>query len=276
MRGQTGKVFGLLAPVLLMTGCGQASDQAGESMAGTDVTGSSAAKGVAFDFSYDFTLPARAISKVQRQHVTLCEQLGATRCRITGIRYDQTAPDQATGSLDLLLSPADAYRAASAAVDLVEAAHGQIDRALVAGSDAAGAIDGAREAQGDVSAQIQQLEARLKQPKLTEAERIAISGRLELLRESATEQARTQREAQRSLAVTPIHMTYASQGALVGESRFARAAAQSWSGLQDMLILVIVVAGYGIPWLLAGGLVVYLVRRLQRYTRSRRSEPDPE
>jgi hypothetical protein len=275
MRRRFCKASGLLVPALLISACSKAPDQAGESSAGIDVTGSRAAKGVAFDFSYDFILPARTISKVQRQHVTLCEQLGAGRCRISGIRYDQTAPDHATGSLDLLLSPADAYRTASAAVDTVEQAHGLIDRALVSGSDAAGAIDDARAAQEDTSTQIRQLEARLKQPKLTEAERMDITGRLDLLRQGAAEQARTEQDGQRSLTVTPIHMTYDSQGALTGENRFARAAAQSWSGLQDMLILVMVVAGYAIPWLLVGALAIYLTRRFQRYNR-RHVEPAGE
>lgn len=63
-----------------------AVDAAGENKAGPDI-GGAVAPGVAFTYEYAFTLPARAISGVQREHAAACEKLGPGRCRVTGMSY---------------------------------------------------------------------------------------------------------------------------------------------------------------------------------------------
>ncbi len=47
----------------------------------------SAAPGVAFAYSYAFTLPGKAISDVQHRHAAACEELGAQRCQVTGMDF---------------------------------------------------------------------------------------------------------------------------------------------------------------------------------------------
>ena len=277
MRGATLRLVALAAPICLSAGCGKAPDSAQEAtadQAGTDITGSSAARGVAFQFSYDFILPARAISKVQRQHVAQCEQLGLARCRVSGIRYDQRSPTQAAGSLDLLLAPSDAYRFASNAIGIVEAGSGQIDKALVEGSDAQSTIVQAQEQKGDVETEIQRAEARLKDKGLTRSERDSLNAQIEQWRRQALEQAQTQRSAAQSLAISPVHFGYDSQGALHGENRFIRAVAQSWSGLVDMIILAVIVLGYAIPWLLIGGAIIFGLRKVGRIRERKAETPE--
>lgn len=261
----------LLFSGLLLGSCSQAPESSEEaSMAAPDITGSSAARGVAFDFNFTFALPARAIAKVQRQHVAACEQLGIARCRIVGVGFDQEARDQASGSLSLLLAPTDAYGFAGRAVDVVEAAKGEIDTALVRGRDAGGALVQARQSQNDAGAEIARLEARLRQAGLSEGERRDLSAKLEELHRSAGEQTATVRENTEALAVTPVSFRYVDQGALKGENRFLRATSQSWTGVQDMLIIGVILLGYLLPWALVIGGAIYLVRLVRR--RLRRSD----
>ncbi|MBB4856745.1 hypothetical protein HNO88_000042 [Novosphingobium chloroacetimidivorans] len=269
MRGMFLRTATALAPVLLIVACGKAEQPAEESasttdMAAPDVTGSSATRGVAFVFNYTFALPARAIAKVQRQHVTECERLGATRCRVTGITFDQQHGKSASGSLNLLLAPGDAYTYAGRAADIVEAAKGEIDTAMVDGRDAAGAIDQARNSQADARAEIARIDARLRAKNLSESERSTLTTRLEELHRAAGEQVSVQRESESALATTPVSFHYVEHGALGGDNRFIRAAGQSWGGVQDALILGMILLGYLLPWAVLIGAGVFIVRWLQR------------
>jgi plasmid stabilization system protein ParE len=259
MRGIATAIVGLVLPVLLLSGCGSAENPADQA-AGPDFTSSSATRGVAFSFNYEFTLPPKAISKVQRQHVAACEQLGASRCRITGVAFDQRSGDAAEAALDLLLATTDAYRFASQGVDAVEAAKGEIASAVVQGSDAATGIAEAKQGETDTYGEINRIEAQLKDRKLPSVERSRLISRLEQLRQTLSEQAKSKRDGEQSLAVTPVHFGYDSEGVLAGENRFVRAAYQSWNGLQTMLVMVLVVLGYVLPWALLAAAVTYGIR----------------
>src|SRR5215207_2894852 len=47
----------------------------------------SAAPGVAFNYRYAYRLPNARIAPAQEAHAAMCEKLGITRCRMTGMRY---------------------------------------------------------------------------------------------------------------------------------------------------------------------------------------------
>lgn len=267
MRSRFSRLIAWIAPAILLAGCSQAP-QSGEDTAAEvqapDITGSSAAAGVAFTFNYTFLLPAKAIAKVQRQHVTACEQLGIDRCRINGITFNQTKTDQASGSLSLLLAPADAYRFSGDAVRAVEAVKGEIAEARVEGRDAIGAGEQATQGQSSAQSEMTVLQERLKQPNLSEMERRDLNLQLQEQRRLSQENAAARQESRRSLTVTPVSFSYNGQGALAGEGRFSRAARESWNGLQDMLIVVMVVMGYLLPWALVIGIGYYTVQRFKR------------
>ena len=59
-----------------------AADAASGAAASIPDIGGAAAPGVAFTYSYAFTLPAKAISDVQQKHAMDCERLGPSRCRV--------------------------------------------------------------------------------------------------------------------------------------------------------------------------------------------------
>ena len=270
LRRLLSPIVGALAPLILLAGCGEAPKEE----AGEDFTRSSAAQRVSFAFDYRFALPPKAIAKVQRQHVTACERLGVARCRMVGISYSQQNSDDATASLDLRLAPSDAFSFANQGVDAVEAAKGEIETAFVKGEDAGAKIDQAEQGKAEARAEIARLEARLKQAGLSDGERRDLSARQEQLHQTLQQNSNAQREGEQSLATTPVNFSYASQGALNGENRFARAAMQSWQGLQTMAILIMVVLGYLVPWVLVAAVVLYLFRFVRK--RVRLNEDTPE
>ena len=128
MRSSTTKLALLLsASLIVVSGCSKAPDQASapprEAVAASDAATSTTEKtaqrevvvdpaakgapaaataddkspgitndvapGVAFAYRYAFTLPAKAISDMQRQHSDACRKLGPSQCRVTGMTYEQ-------------------------------------------------------------------------------------------------------------------------------------------------------------------------------------------
>src|SRR5688572_33423589 len=65
-----------------------------------------AAPGVAFNYRYAYRLPNARISAAQEAHASMCEKLGITRCRITGMRYSLVNERDVSASLELKLDPA--------------------------------------------------------------------------------------------------------------------------------------------------------------------------
>ena len=65
-----------------------------------------AAPGVAFNYRYAYRLPNARISAAQETHATMCEKLGITRCRITGMRYSLVNERDVSASLEVKLDPA--------------------------------------------------------------------------------------------------------------------------------------------------------------------------
>src|SRR5207244_398859 len=106
--------------------------EASESKAGPGI-GGSVAPGVAFTYDFAFTLPAKAIAGVQREHAAACEKLGVTRCRVTGMNYEQTKEDEVAAKLEFLLAPDLAHRFASEGIAAVEAADGKVANASANG-----------------------------------------------------------------------------------------------------------------------------------------------
>ncbi len=231
-----------------------AADAASEK-AGPDI-GSAVAPGVAFTYRYAFTLPAKTISGVQREHAAACERLGPTRCRVTGMTYEQPREDEISAQLDFLLAPDLAHRFGSDGIAAVEAAHGKVDNASVAGEDAGGAIVLSQQNSASIAAEVARIDARLKAGGLGKDERAELTRRVEDLRAQlrGEEQARRGKEA--AIASTPVSFAYASEGLLGSQGSFGKAAATSWGSFETMLAVVLVVAGYALPWLLLAGVAV--------------------
>ncbi|MGE3691340.1 MAG: DUF4349 domain-containing protein [Novosphingobium sp.] len=234
----------------------EAADAAGASL--PDI-GGAAAPGVAFTYSYAFTLPAKAISDVQQKHAMACERLGTSRCRITGMTFEQPNADEASARLDFLLAPDIAHRFGADAVDAVEKADGALDHALVNGENAGDDIVLSQENSAAIQAEVERLQARLNAKGLTSAERVELTGRIEQLQQQLQGEAQNRRDKEASIATTPVSFTYASQGIAAGGGGFSKAASASWASFSSLMTLLMIGLGYALPWLLPlAGLIMFL------------------
>ena len=81
-----------------------------------------AAPDVAFGYSYNFGIAADRIAGVQQRHARTCEELGTSRCRITGMTYRRSGDDSVEAPLKLALDPRLAHRFGANALAAVQEA----------------------------------------------------------------------------------------------------------------------------------------------------------
>lgn len=278
VRNPSTLILATTTALLLVSGCSQKSEDtpakqeaiqadlappqasradaaAAEHVAGPDI-GGAVAPGVAFTYQYAFTLPAKAISGVQREHATACERLGTTRCRVTGMRYEQPGEDKVTAELSFLLAPDLAHRFGTEGIAAVEAADGKVDQASVNGEDAGGAIALSQQNSAANTAEVARLEARLKAGGLGKDERADLTRRVEALRGQLRGEEDVRRGKEASIASTPVNFAYSSQGLLGSQGSFGKAAGASWGNVETMFSVMLLVIGYALPWLLVAGVVV--------------------
>ncbi len=171
MRLVVPSLLALCAPAFLLSAC---SAEKSEEVAAAAPTGQSAAgqsgpainaavaPGVAFTFSYAFSLPAKAIPGVQQEHAAACQQLGPSRCRITGLNYEQPGEDSASGRMDFLLAPDIGHAFANQGIDAVKKAAGTLENAVVNGENAGDAIRLSQQDSAAVQAEIARIDQRLQ------------------------------------------------------------------------------------------------------------------
>ncbi len=236
-----------------------ANDAAGPLISGV------VAPGVAFRYDYAFTLPGKAISKVQQQHAAACQKLGANRCRVTGMAYDKSSDEQVSARLDFLLAPDIAHPFGNEAVAAVEAAEGKLENAQVTGENAGDAIKLSQQDSAAIEAEIARIEARLSAKGLTSAERVELTQQVAALREQQRNQAVDRKSKEVAIANTPVSFAYSSEGILTGQGTFGKAASASWSSAEMLLAFVTLALGIALPWLLLVGGAVFAWRWFRRF-----------
>ena len=256
-----------LTAALLLSACAQnkseeaaTTDQAASAeSAGPSISGP-VAPGVAFHYDYAFILPGKSISQIQQQHAAACQNLGPSRCRVTGIDYDQPGEDQVTARLDFLLAPDIAHRFANEGIAAVEQAEGKLDSARVTGENAGDAIKLSQADSAANQAEVARIEARLAAKGLTGAERVELQQQIATLREQQRGQVQDRKAREASIASTPVVFNYTSQSILSGSGTFAKAAGASLSSVQSLLAFLALLLGVALPWLLPIGGAVLLWR----------------
>lgn len=272
MRRSSTSFLALMAPVLLLSACSAekseeaatTADSAAEPAKGGPAIGGVVAPGVAFTYAYAFTLPGKAISGIQQEHAAACQKLGTTRCRVTGMSYEQPGEDQVSARLDFLLAPDLAHAFGNEGIRAVEKAEGKLENASVNGENAGDAIKLSQTDSAAIDAEIARIDQRLKAPGLTRSERVELQQQIAALREQQRGQAADRRAKEASIATTPVSFTYASEGLIGGGNTFGRAAGASWSSAKTALSFVTLIAGVALPWLLLIGLAVLAWRGLRR------------
>ncbi|MGB7656183.1 MAG: DUF4349 domain-containing protein [Novosphingobium sp.] len=222
------------------------------------------APGVAFRFDYAFTLPSAAISGVQREHAAACAKLGLSRCRVTGMNYEQNGKDNASAQLSFLLAPDIAQTFASDSVAAVEQAEGKLETAQVSGENADAQIRLSQSESAGIEAEAKRIEARLAAPGLSASERTELQSQIAALREQLRGKTQQRQSLEQSIATTPVNFSYSSESLIAGQGTFGKAVGASWSSLQGLLAFLALVGGVALPWLAVAGLVTLAWRRLRR------------
>jgi hypothetical protein len=274
MRLSKSVLLATLPSILILSACGQKAEEAAYESAATEAAadaavssdaagpsvGRAVAPGVAFAFSYAFTLPTKAISGVQQEHAAACAKLGTSRCRVTGMSYEQPNEDRVSARLDFLLAPDIAHSFGSAGVALVEKAEGKLDNASVSGENAGDQIVLSQQDSAALEAEVQRIEARLAAKGLTARERAELQSQIGNLREQLRGNAQNRTDLEKTIATTPVSFAYASEGMIGGSNNFGKAASASWSSLETMLSFLTLIVGIALPWLLLIGLIVVILR----------------
>jgi len=185
------------AIALSLAGCSKAP----ESSAGEpDIAGNSVA-GVAFDYSYDLTLPSSRISDLQEEHARACERLGATRCRITGLRYTVGQQGDVSANLSVKIAAPLARAFGRAGVKQAESVGATLTGADISGTDVATAAAATATERTDVATERARVD-------LSPRERAELRQQQAVAQGQATAAAATASEQRESLANTPMSFDY--------------------------------------------------------------------
>jgi len=222
-----------------------------------------AAPDVAFGYLYSFGLEADRIAAVQQRHARLCEELGAERCRVTGMNYRRKEGGDVTADLSLALEPSLAHRFGERALDGVHEAEGKLVDSKVSGRDVGSGIRASTRTIAQLEEQLAELEAQIA--------RGGRAGTIRDLRFQAGElrqriaALRSDRGAKRDeLATTPMVLTYSSRGFGSASPDFGGAMGRAWDQVKWIAYGLFMILMVVLPWLLAAGLILLAVRALRR------------
>lgn len=273
------------AAAVLLAGCSQGPDHGGSpaqeaetadvAAPGVNVT---AAPGVAFEYKYDFRLPAERISGAQERHAQACERLGIARCRITGMRYTLADGDRIDAMLAFKLDPTLARAFGKTGIAAIEAADGMLVHAEITGTDAGAAISRLETERGRIAQDRERIDRELARPGLGAAARAELlrqRGELDTGARTTTDAIAGERE---SLATTPMTFEYETGRAIRRfdpRSPFAEAADTALASLQWTLAVALgAVALLGPPALLAALLALAWFRLRRHLPRWRPTRPE--
>lgn len=239
----------------------------------TPDVGLAAAPGVAFDYSYAFRLEDDRIAKVQSEHAEACEILGTARCRIVDVKYQMVRENEVEAQTQFKLDPGIARKFGADALASVEKAEGVLADATINGEDVGTEIEQSQQRSAGASAEIERLEARLRQGGLDKSERAELLKQIGSLRGQLGTERENRRTGEARIATTSVVFNYVGTGGLPGighQNPFSDA----WTALLGSggtLLSVVLVAGAAVlPWALLIGLIVFLFRRFRG---SRPTEP---
>lgn len=237
-----------------------ASEQAG----GPNIS-VTAAPGVAFNYRYAYRLPNARIQTAQEAHAAMCEKLGVTRCRITGMRYSLVNERDVSASLEIKLDPAIARQFGKDATKTVTEAKGMLVDQQISGVDAGSSIQRANRGRAELQDELDRVNRELARPGLSNAVRDRLLSEASSLRAQMNALGAQKEADEESLAKTPMAFYYGSGKAIPGfddpaplREAFARA---GYNFLSAVGFLIIAVATL-LPWALLIALLVWAYRRL--------------
>lgn len=226
----------------------------------------SAAPGVAFNYRYAFRLPNSRISAAQEAHATMCEKLGVTRCRITGMRYTVVNERDVSASLELKLDPAIARAFGKDATKVITDAEGMLVDQQISGVDVGTSIERANRGRAELQDELERVNRELARPGLSSVVRDRLLSEAASLRSQIRSLGEQKATDEESLAKTPMAFFYGSGRSIPGfdepqplKDAFTRA---GYNFLSAIGFLVIAVATL-LPWLVLIALGVWAWRRFR-------------
>lgn len=251
-------------------GCGKKAEEAGappaaqvaaDTSAGGPNINPAAAPGVAFNYSYSFVLPDRAIAVVQETHAAACERLGPTQCRITGMRYTLTDEERISARLEFKLAPQLARAFGKEGIAAVEKASGKLIDEEIGGEDVGATIDSANQTSSDAKTRLAEVEAKLKAGGIGDRARSELEAQASALRNQIAAAHNDKAVAVAQLASTPMIFEYAGDiGFSLGGNPVSEATHSAWASLSAMLWIVLMAVGVALPWALLFALLLFAWR----------------
>ena len=237
-----------------------------------------AAPGVAFNYRYAFRLPAERIAAVQEQHARACEQLGISRCRITGMRYRLVNERDIQAMLAFKLDPGIARRFGQAGVQSVAEADGMLVESEITGTDVGTSIRAAGRNIAEMTEELERIEARLARGGLSREERERLEYEAQQLRQSIRATRANREDQEETLATTPVVFNYGSGDYVPGASSrpdLGRALERAGDNFLNALLVLLIVVVTLLPWIAFGLLVWWIVALVRRRLRARRAAAAP-
>src|SRR5688500_15772451 len=170
----------------------------------------SAAPGVAFNYRYAYRLPNARIAAAQEAHAAMCEKLGITRCRITGMRYSLVNERDVSASLELKLDPAIARSFGKDATKLVTDAEGMLVDQQISGIDAGVSIERANRGRAELQDELDRVNRELARPGLSNVVRDRLLSEAQSIRARIAALGEQKKADEESLATTPMAFYYGS------------------------------------------------------------------
>ncbi len=248
--------------------------EAADASAGSETAGMSppdigqnVAPGVAFDFSYAFSLPEAKIAETQEAHAAQCSKLGISRCRVTGVTFTKKRGGDVDARLSFKIDPALALSFGRDATALVERADGQLETSNVTGEDVGTKIVEGDRSAVQLKADLARIDVQLKIPKLSPEVRQQLLQEAREIKARLAEIRSTRDDQVESLATTPLVFTYEPSESVLGFKRGSAvqtglsAGASSWSAITTVVAFVLGAFG---PWILLGGAGILTWRRFRK------------
>jgi hypothetical protein len=241
-----------------------------------------AAPGVAFSYRYAFRLQNARIQAAQETHAAMCEKLGVTRCRITGMRYRLVNDSDVTAALELKVDPAIARQFGKDATKAVTDAEGMLVDQEISGVDAGSSIQRANRGRAELQDELDRVNRELARPGLSNAVRDRLLSEASSLRSQMNALGAQKEADEESLAKTPMAFLYGSGDTIPGfdeATPLSDAIKQAGHNFLSALGFLIIALASLLPWLLLAGLAAWAYRRLParwRFARSYRDGPDSE
>lgn len=221
---------------------------------------------LAFDFRYQLALPNTQVRPMMDAHQEACERAGATQCQVVSVSSHDDPDGKTSGTLTLRATPAW-MRAFRPRVEAdVHDAHGRIIAASTEGEDVAPVIHDAATADNQLSAQADELRARLARNPDDEEAR----GELANV-EAQIEQARTTRsDAQQRFQMATLVLDYQADSmvAPTGDAApLAEATRHFWANTAAVAAVLVNIASILLPIALVVAPIWWFVARANRRRR---------